>query len=177
MPPKQASPSPSGGGVQASASGGAPGAGQQIDLSTLSAQQILQVKKQLDEEMEHLNNSFTQLKGAQTRFAECAKSIETGVKGVEEGAPVLVPLTTSLYVPGKLASREKVVVDVGTGFYVEKTVDDAMGFYAEKQKDIGKNMKDLEGVLQGKANNLRMVEEVLRQKVLQQNDTPTGSSG
>lgn len=36
------------------------------------------------------------------------------------GAPVLVPLTTSLYVPGKLASTETVIVDVGTGFYVEK---------------------------------------------------------
>ena len=120
MPPKQASPSS--GGAPASGAGGASGGGQQIDLSTLSAQQILQVKKQLDEEMEHLNNSFTQLKGAQTRFSECAKGIETGVKGVDEGAPMLVPLTTSLYVPGKLASREKVVIDVGTGFYVEKVL-------------------------------------------------------
>lgn len=33
---------------------------------------------------------------------------------------ILVPLTSSLYVPGRLADREKVVVDVGTGFYVEK---------------------------------------------------------
>ena len=36
------------------------------------------------------------------------------------GAPLLVPLTTSLYVPGTLASKDKVVVDVGTGYYVEK---------------------------------------------------------
>lgn len=35
-------------------------------------------------------------------------------------AEILVPLTTSLYVPGKLATREKVIVDIGTGFYVEK---------------------------------------------------------
>jgi Prefoldin subunit len=35
-------------------------------------------------------------------------------------AEILVPLTTSLYVPGKLADREKVIVDIGTGFYVEK---------------------------------------------------------
>lgn len=34
--------------------------------------------------------------------------------------PILVPLTTSLYVPGKLADTENVIVDVGTGFYVEK---------------------------------------------------------
>lgn len=36
------------------------------------------------------------------------------------GAHILVPLTTSLYVPGTLADKEKVIVDVGTGFYVEK---------------------------------------------------------
>jgi prefoldin alpha subunit len=33
---------------------------------------------------------------------------------------ILVPLTTSLYVPGTLADQENVIVDVGTGFYVEK---------------------------------------------------------
>jgi hypothetical protein len=29
-------------------------------------------------------------------------------------------LTSSLYVPGTLADKENVIVDVGTGFYVEK---------------------------------------------------------
>jgi prefoldin alpha subunit len=33
---------------------------------------------------------------------------------------VLVPLTSSLYVRGKLSSPDKVIVDIGTGFYVEK---------------------------------------------------------
>ena len=33
---------------------------------------------------------------------------------------ILVPLTTSLYVPGTLADNENVIVDIGTGFYVEK---------------------------------------------------------
>ena len=36
------------------------------------------------------------------------------------GKRILVPLTTSLYVPGILADTERVIVDVGTGFYVEK---------------------------------------------------------
>lgn len=31
-----------------------------------------------------------------------------------------MPLTTSLYVPGTLADPDNVIVDVGTGFYVEK---------------------------------------------------------
>lgn len=36
------------------------------------------------------------------------------------GTPILVPLTPSLYVPGQLASTAVVLVDVGTGFFVEK---------------------------------------------------------
>lgn len=42
------------------------------------------------------------------------------VDRVEIEKPILVPLTSSLYVPGTLADMDNVIVDVGTGFYVEK---------------------------------------------------------
>ena len=42
---------------------------------------------------------------------------------------VLVPLTNSLYVSGELASSDSVLVDVGTGFLVEKV--------REKWRDAG----------------------------------------
>lgn len=77
-----------------------------------------------------------------------------------------MPLTSSLYVPGTLADPQHVLVDVGTGFYVEKTTADAATFYAGKVAELGRNVKDLEAIVQGKAGNLRVVEEVLRQKVL-----------
>jgi prefoldin alpha subunit len=77
-------------------------------------------------------------------------------------------LTSSLYVPGKLADTEHVLVDVGTGFYVEKSTEDAQKFYSGKIEEVGKNIKELENVVNGKANNLRVVEEVLRQKMLAQ---------
>lgn len=41
-------------------------------------------------------------------------------KGTDGRDEILVPLTSSLYVKGRLTDREKVLVDVGTGFYVEK---------------------------------------------------------
>ena len=92
--------------------------------------------------------------------------------------PILVPLTSSLYVPGKLADTEHVLVDIGTGFYVEKTTADAQTFYTGKIEELGKNIKDLENIANGKASNLRMVEEVLRQKVLSgQQSGQAGASG
>ena len=33
---------------------------------------------------------------------------------------MLIPLTNSLYVPAKLADHENVIVDIGTGYYVQK---------------------------------------------------------
>ena len=92
--------------------------------------------------------------------------------------PILVPLTSSLYVPGKLVDSEHVLVDIGTGFYVEKTTADAQTFYNAKIEELGKNIKDLENIANGKASNLRMVEEVMRQKVLVgQQGGEAGASG
>lgn len=53
------------------------------------------------------------------------RSINDGVvgsakKGTQGKDEILVPLTSSLYVKGRLTDREHVLVDVGTGYYVEK---------------------------------------------------------
>lgn len=71
---------------------------------------------------------FGQLKVAQARFQSCAESVET-IRPENQGAwfiflhpdkTTLLPLTASLYVPGRLSDPEKVIVDIGTGYYVEK---------------------------------------------------------
>jgi prefoldin alpha subunit len=82
------------------------------------------------------------------------------------GTEILIPLTTSLYVPGQLASSNKVLVDVGTGFYVEKDVKDARRFYEAKVAELHQNLGEIEKVVGGKEGNLRLVEEVLRGKVM-----------
>ena len=48
------------------------------------------------------------------------------------GAEMLVPLTGSLFVPGRLASTAEVLVDVGTGYYISKSVDGAKDFLEKK---------------------------------------------
>lgn len=35
------------------------------------------------------------------------------------GQPVMLPLTSSVYVNGTLASKESVLVDIGTGYFIE----------------------------------------------------------
>lgn len=66
------------------------------------------------------------------------------------------------------------LVDIGTGFFVEKDVPGATDFYERKVKDLGDSLKDLESVIQGKAQNVRVVEEVMRVKVLNAQEAEGG---
>jgi hypothetical protein len=70
-----------------------------------------------------------------------------------------VPLTNSLYARGKLSNASRVLVDVGTGFYVEKDTKSAVLFYENKSNELGANIKDLETIIQSKTNNVRVIEE------------------
>ncbi|CAE6497849.1 unnamed protein product [Rhizoctonia solani] len=92
---------------------------QQINVADLDLPQLTEVKKQLDEELTHLTNSFAQLKAAQSKFRGCLENVSE-VKPENASKTLLVPLTNSLYVPGKLINTENVIVDIGTGYYVSK---------------------------------------------------------
>ncbi|KAI4203115.1 MAG: hypothetical protein LQ346_001849 [Caloplaca aetnensis] len=124
-----------------------------VNLSTLPIPQLTSIKNQLTQELQHLTSSFTQLRAAQAKFRDCINSIRDGI---EEGG----------------REDETVLVDVGTGFYLEKTPPDARQFYTSKVDDLGKNLKDLEKIVQGKQGNLNIVEDVLRQRMMSES---TGS--
>ena len=41
----------------------------------------------------------------------------------------LIPLTSSLYIPGKIKSVQSALVDIGTGYFVEKSLDGAAEYF------------------------------------------------
>ncbi|KAH6689237.1 prefoldin [Plectosphaerella plurivora] len=144
--------------------------GESVNLATLDVQQLSQVKKQLEEELEHLTSSFAQLHAVQGKFRECLRLVKSRAGSSEDERNVLVPLTNSLYVRGELSDPKHVIVDIGTGFYVEKDAEQAEAFYDSKVKQIGDNIQDLELIVQRKTANVRSVEDVLRQKVMASQD-------
>ncbi|XP_071479694.1 prefoldin subunit 5-like, partial [Diadema antillarum] len=93
--------------------------GQQVDLMQLQLPQLNVLKEQLDQEVEMMQSSLQQLKIAQSRFVESSESIGK-LNSDNDGKEMLVPLTSSLYVPGKLQDVNNVLIDIGTGYYVEK---------------------------------------------------------
>lgn len=62
--------------------------------------------------------------GAKNRFLMAKSSLDDLAASAPENR-MLIPLNQSLYVPGTLHSNNKVIVELGTGYFCEKTVDDA----------------------------------------------------
>lgn len=58
-----------------------------VNLDTLEPQQLAQVKKQLEEELEHLTSSFAQLHGAQNKFKECLRCVQARAADSKGTAP------------------------------------------------------------------------------------------
>ena len=161
-------------------SNGSQAQSQGLDISTLPVQQLSQLQSRLSQELEHLSNSHARLRAAQARFKDCIRSIKDGVQDKDPSTPLLVPLTTSLYVPATLSSvpkyQKRVLVDVGTGYFVSKSTADATKFYNGKVEELNKNLQDIERGVGAKSGDLRMVEDVLRTKVLQEQQAGQGAA-
>ncbi|CAI2173920.1 16757_t:CDS:2 [Funneliformis geosporum] len=124
---------------------------QTIELIDLDLTQLSEVKKQLEEELSHLTSSFGQLKQVQSRFQDCIASVET-IKGGNAG---------------ELVDTDKVIVDIGTGYYIEKNLNEAVNFYTEKVEFVKKNSESLQQTITSKQNNLKMTIDVIQIKITQ----------
>ncbi|XP_004068553.1 prefoldin subunit 5 isoform X1 [Oryzias latipes] len=144
-----------------------------VNLTDLSLPQLEGLKGQLDQEVEFLTSSIGQFKVVQTKYVEAKDSLNVLTEN-NKGKELLVPLTSSMYVPGTLNDVEHVLVDVGTGYYVEKNVKDSKEFFKRKIDFLTKQIEKIQPTLQEKHGMKQAVIEVMNMK-LQQLQSQQGS--
>jgi len=77
---------------------------------------------------------------------------------------MLVPLTNSLYVPGKIDNVESLLVDVGTGYFIEKSNTQAQEFLARKVQMVSSKIGELERAAASKRSELELVMTIISTK-------------
>ncbi|CAI5526505.1 unnamed protein product [Closterium sp. Naga37s-1] len=81
------------------------------------------------------------------------------------GQSMLVPLTGSMYIAGTVAEPSHVLIDVGAGYYIEKSVEEAMGYCMRKAELLRANHDKFSEVARAKRQLLEEVTMVLQAKV------------
>eukprot|EP00441_Pelagodinium_beii_P042527 CAMPEP_0197649728 /NCGR_PEP_ID=MMETSP1338-20131121/29442_1 /TAXON_ID=43686 ORGANISM="Pelagodinium beii, Strain RCC1491" /NCGR_SAMPLE_ID=MMETSP1338 /ASSEMBLY_ACC=CAM_ASM_000754 /LENGTH=164 /DNA_ID=CAMNT_0043223975 /DNA_START=43 /DNA_END=537 /DNA_ORIENTATION=+ len=138
-----------------------------MPLQQASLQQLNAVKQNLEGELKSLVNNQAALREAESRFVSAMETLKSLVPE-NDGKPMLIPLTTSLYVDGYMTQTKKVTVDVGTGYYIEMSVDKATKFCGRRCKMLADNAARLEKALKEKRKNLENVAMVMQQKMYAQ---------
>ncbi|CDP18962.1 unnamed protein product [Coffea canephora] len=110
------------------------------ELDKLSVEQLRAVKEQADLEVNLLQDSLNNIRTATARL-DIASNALNDLSLRPQGKKMLVPLTASLYVPGTLDDADKVLVDVGTGYFIEKTMVEGKD-YCERKINLLKSNYD-----------------------------------
>lgn len=90
-----------------------------------------------------MQDSLQTLKKAQVKFQDSKESLDK-ITPSTQGNPIMVPLTDSMYVEGKVANADKVIIDIGTGFYVEKSIPDAQDYFKRRVAFVTQQMEKLQ---------------------------------
>ncbi|ELR22828.1 prefoldin, alpha subunit [Acanthamoeba castellanii str. Neff] len=141
--------------------------GQPIPITSLSLEQLSNLKQQFEEEAQTLAASLQKLKTAGQRFLDSKDSL-AALTPETNGREVLAPLTSSLYVKGKLTNVEAVMIDIGTGYYIERTPQQAQEYVDRKLGLVQENAEKLQQALLTKRKNLEAIIGVMQEKMAQQ---------
>lgn len=125
---------------------------------------LSKLRQSLSEDVQLITGNFGNLKVAQARYTQALEAIND----VEQSSPdadIFIPLTGSLYVPGKLQSINKLLVDVGTGYFVEKDIENTRKFLNSKLAMLSENIEKIGLALSAKRRDLEAVTIVFQKKM------------
>ncbi|KIY99754.1 putative prefoldin subunit 5 [Monoraphidium neglectum] len=129
-----------------------------------SATQLSSVRESVESNCNDLADKSMQLQRLMAHFSSSNRAVQ-GLADSKPGQPLMVPLTESLYVPAKLADTRSVLVDVGTGYFVQMTTDAASDFCRRKSTKLEDTLKTVNQTLGEKRRALSQIDEVLAQKM------------
>ncbi|SCU83119.1 LANO_0B08372g1_1 [Lachancea nothofagi CBS 11611] len=151
-----------------------------VDLTKLNPEQLSMVKQQFDQELQHFSQSLQALNVARNKFRECKDDIASVSKLENQKQELLVPLSGSLYVKGHMKDTQKFMVDIGTGYYVEKSDLEATEFYDKKIAKLNQESVQIQNIIKEKSQSSMAIEGHIRQAAIklheeQANSAPQGA--
>ncbi|ESQ31883.1 hypothetical protein EUTSA_v10005074mg [Eutrema salsugineum] len=142
------------------------------EMEKMGIDQLKALKEQVDLEVNLLQDSLNNIRTATVRLDSAAAALND-LSLRPQGKKMLVPLTASLYVPGTLDEADKVLVDIGTGYFIEKTMEDGKDYCQRKTNLLKSNFDQLFEVLAKKKSLADEAGMVMQAKFKQLQAAPT----
>ncbi len=136
----------------------------QLQEKMLQYQTLEETLKQLNERRELFGNRLMEIDQTKQAIQEVEKSKEDDV---------FVPLGSSVFLPGKLNKKEKMIVGLGADVALEKDPDEVRKILDERKKILEKGIEDLQNKMIEVVGQIRELEPEI-QKLLSESQLKTG---
>lgn len=132
---------------------------------TISEQEARQMVAEYQEYQRSAESIQGQLEMIRNTMAGCDSSINT-IKALKEAAALgtsesVIPVGSGCFVHAEIRDFSKVIVNIGSGANVEKSVDDALSFLGERKGKLEKMVQDLNESLAQILQRMRDIESKL----------------
>jgi prefoldin alpha subunit len=139
-------------------------AGKQVQLLTQQQLQELSGRyQQLQSQAEAISQQANMLQ-ITIRDVETALTTVTALKDETAGKETLVPIGFGSFVNATLTSPDKIVVGIGAGVSVEKSVDDAKGLLDKRKEELTKYHDKLNETLTKLGQELQNIQKIMQQQ-------------
>lgn len=127
-------------------------------LSQIHPQTLLQLEKSLSQEIQYYSQAFQSLKVAYERLLISQSVLEPLKK--EKESDLFIPLTSSLYIKAKKSS-DQLLVDLGTGYFVEKDIKGSQEILKRKSDFVKISLDQIQMRISYQKQNLMNCQTVL----------------
>ena len=100
-----------------------------------------QQAQQLMQQLQMLENHFTQLAQQENTIVNIIREANSAIQSISETktkteSDSLVPIGMGVYIKSKIQSKEKIIIDVGSGVAVEKDQNSAINWLESRLKEL-----------------------------------------
>ena len=134
----------------------------EIPIEKLSIDQLNYIGQQIEKDIKNYSQYYSSLRAVNNKYLDNKEYIKM-LKEFKD-KEILVPMTSSLYIPGKCADVKKLTIEIGANFFVETSIEKAEKFCERKIDSLNKNMDEIDKIIQEKNNQLNVVNQNLIEK-------------
>lgn len=141
----------------------------QTSVYSLPVEQLEGLKKQLDSDIQSLGAAYDGLFMGRNRFLDNAETVEqyrdlTTNASETNKMEIMACLTSSLFVRAYIVPKPRVLVDVGTGYFLEQPMNKAKEYFTARAGQIKEGLDNIERTIVNKQKTHNQVVDALRQK-------------
>jgi|TARA_B100000959_G_scaffold90443_1_gene96192 prefoldin alpha subunit len=135
-----------------------------------------QQAQQLMQQLQMLENHFTQLAQQENTIVNIIREANSAIQSISETktkteSDSLVPIGMGVYIKSKIQSKEKIIIDVGSGVAVEKDQNSAINWLESRLKELEIALQNVSSQRKQVADNLEIGKQQM-QNIMQKAQMP-----